>query len=254
MRANLPRTSLTPQPLNPRLDKMIAAYATTAGAVGVALLAAAPPAQAEVVYTKTRVTIAGRSNFYHLDLNRDGIGDFSIGFCSCEPEGSALTVSSKRNVGNMVREAPTFSYAAAALMAGAPIGPKQVFKGVYGGGAMFLGFVGSYSGVPRSSGSWLGTTNRYLGLKFMIGSEVHYGWARMTVGKHFSHVVLTGYAYETIANKPIKAGQTTETPQAEAKTSPMTRTADGPSLGMLARGADAMEIWRREIWRKEEVA
>lgn len=246
MRAKSPRTSLVPQPLNPRLNKMITAYATTAGAVGVALLAAAPPAQAEVVYTNTRVTIAGRSNFYHLGLNHDGIGDFSIGFCSCEPEGSALTISSKRNVGNMVREAPTSSYAAAALMAGAPIGLKQAFKGVYGGGAMLLGFVGSYSGVPMSSGSWLGATNRYLGLKFMIGNEVHYGWARMTVGKHFSHVVLTGFAYETIANRPIKAGQTTETPHAEAKSIPLAGAAHGPSLGMLARGADAMEIWRKE--------
>jgi len=25
---------------------------------------------------------------YHLDLNRDGIGDFSVGFSSCEPEGT----------------------------------------------------------------------------------------------------------------------------------------------------------------------
>ncbi|MGA7754399.1 MAG: hypothetical protein WCB05_16305 [Candidatus Sulfotelmatobacter sp.] len=39
--------------LNPRLDKMIAAYATAASAVGLALLAAAQPAEGKIVYTKT---------------------------------------------------------------------------------------------------------------------------------------------------------------------------------------------------------
>ncbi|MGA2101274.1 MAG: hypothetical protein ABSG34_09245 [Candidatus Sulfotelmatobacter sp.] len=75
--------------LNPRLDKMIAAYATAASAVGLALLAAAQPAEGKIVYTKTYVSIGrGDTDRYHLDLNRDGIGDFSIGFCSCEPEGT----------------------------------------------------------------------------------------------------------------------------------------------------------------------
>ncbi len=54
MRVKTARTSLTTQPLNPRLDKMIAAYATAAGAVGVAILATAPAVEAEIVYTKTK--------------------------------------------------------------------------------------------------------------------------------------------------------------------------------------------------------
>lgn len=226
---------------------MIAAYATTAGAVGVALLAAAPPAEAEVVYTKARVTISSQ---YHLDLNHDGIGDFNIRFCSCEPESTPLIVSSRRNVGNMVIEQPGFFYAPAALMNGAPIGPKQPFKTVYGN-IMILAAAGySTSGKPTSYGQWLGVTDRYLGVKFTIKGEVHYGWARLTVGKRISHVVLTGYAYETVANKPIKAGQTTETAQAEMKDASFALPSQGPTLGMLARGADAMEIWRR----KEEIA
>ncbi len=96
---------------------MIAAYATAASAVGVALLATAPPAEAAVIYTKTRASIgSGELNRYHLDLNHDGIGDFSIGFCSCQPYGTALTISSRRNVGNMVILPPGFSYGAAALI------------------------------------------------------------------------------------------------------------------------------------------
>jgi hypothetical protein len=72
----------------------------------------------------------------------------------------------------------------------------------------------------------------------------------MTVGKKLSHVVLTGYAYETIPNKPLKAGQTSEA-AADAVERPETfdNSAQGPSLGMLAYGAQTMDIWRR----REEV-
>ena len=74
MRAKSPRISSTVRHLNPRLDKMIASYAATASAVGVALLAAAQPADAKVVYTQTRVSIGGGvDGRYNLDLNHDGI-------------------------------------------------------------------------------------------------------------------------------------------------------------------------------------
>jgi hypothetical protein len=65
---------------NPRFAKMIAAYATVAGAVGVALLAETQPASAEIVYTKARVTINDIAGQYKLDINHDGIADFLIGF------------------------------------------------------------------------------------------------------------------------------------------------------------------------------
>lgn len=250
MRTNSLRSSSDRQPLNPRLDKMIATYATTASAVGVALLAAAQPAEAKVVYTQARVSIGGR---YNLDLNHDGIVDFSIGFCSCQPYGTEVTINSG-NVGNMVIRLPGvgFSYSAAALKSGGPIGPKQLFRSAYQDGGLQLGAaIGTESGKINSYGPWPGMTGRYLGLKFMINGEAHYGWARMTVGKQLSHVVLTGYAYETIANKPIKAGQTSEA-VAGAVEHPATfdDPAHGPSLGMLAHGAGTIDIWRK----KEEVA
>lgn len=52
----------------------------------------------------------------------------------------------------------------------------------------------------------------YLGLKIVIEGKTHYGWARLSVqspghGVEFSKAFLTGYAYETIPNKPINAGK-----------------------------------------------
>jgi hypothetical protein len=83
----------------------------------------------------------------------------------------------------------------------------------------------------------------------MIGGETHYGWVRLKVGKltTFSAVV-TGYAYETVANKAILAGKTHSTPaKSAANAVPMPAPVPQPAtLGLLARGADGMAIWRRE--------
>jgi hypothetical protein len=49
---------------------------------------------------------------------------------------------------------------------------------------------------------------------------------------------ITAYAYETVANKPITIGSTTE--MADEPKAP------NPSLGMLAMGTDGLTLWRRE--------
>jgi hypothetical protein len=65
-------------------------------------------------------------------------------------------------------------------------------------------------------GRWADVSNGYLGLKFKIGSETHYGWARLSVRESFHGVLplvtptITGYAYETVPDRGITAGRTTE--------------------------------------------
>ena len=236
--------------LNPRFDKMLAAYTTAAGAtVGLALLAAAQPAEAKIVYTKTNLTI---TSSYLLDLNHDGVPDFDIDFCSCRPHGAGLwvQVSNQSYVHaprNAVREQTTFPGDAAALRNGVTIGPKQAFiSPQYGYGAA-MASAGSY-GAPYSGGPWLNVTKRYLGLKFLIHGEVHYGWARLSVTDQIFKIVLTGYAYETTPNKSLRAGQTSETAANESDdTVSLTKPTTGRlSLGLLARGAEAMEFWRKK--------
>ena len=80
-----------------------------------------------------------------------------------------------------------------------------------------------------SLGSWVNVTNRYLGFKFKIRGATHYGWARLDVSVTNGTVVgtLTGYAYETIPNKPIIAGKTK---------GPDVITVHPGSLGVLAAG------------------
>ena len=72
----------------------------------------------------------------------------------------------------------------------------------------------TFSGTrAATTGRWDNVDNRYLGMKFTINGKVHYGWARLSVtnlkDKFRITATLTGYAYETIPNKPIKAGKLT---------------------------------------------
>jgi len=56
---------------------------------------------------------------------------------------------------------------------------------------------------------------------------------------------ITAYAYETEPNAPISAGAGEE-PTAELQPQANIQNQPGPSLGMLALGADAVPLWRRD--------
>jgi hypothetical protein len=108
------------------------------------------------------------------------------------------------------------------------------------------GFVEFSSAI--SYGPWADVTNRYLGFKFLINGQVHYGWARLSVAKYLQSVLLTGYAYETTPNKTIIEGHISgpETADAFVPANPLTPGAKPATLGMLARGSDGLALWRRE--------
>ena len=226
-----------------RFEKMATAYVTVASAVAGAAILNAPTAEAKIIYTQTAVSINSQ---YALDLNHDGITDFTIDLCLCLPHGARLQADLS-TPGNAVRQGD-FRGSAADLPRGATIGPKQVFTSAtsnYGG--VFMAIASAYGPYSFSDGPWLGAKNKFLGLKFLINGEVHYGWARMNVAKGFSRVVLTGFAYETTPNKSLHAGQTTDTADDGAKNEELSGASLtlGPSLAMLACGADALDVWRR---------
>ncbi|MFZ0322058.1 MAG: hypothetical protein WAL56_23225 [Candidatus Sulfotelmatobacter sp.] len=99
-----------------------------------------------------------------------------------------------------------------------------------------------------SGGPWKNATNRFLGLKFLINGEVHYGRARLTVltdsHKETVKATFTGYAYETIANQPILTGRISGTDEETAiDRSATSRTV---RLGLLALGCPGLSVWHRE--------
>jgi hypothetical protein len=145
---------------------------------------------------------------------------------------------------------------ASALRAGVRVGPRGRFSN-QGDMAVWTNVYNSTRQISSHFfGPWAnggkGVKNRYLGFKFQIQGKTHFGWARLNVQWNRGFIgTLTGYAYETIPNKPIIAGQTKgpHDEVGEAQPSPASRNAPNPepaTLGVLALGAPGLSIWKRE--------
>jgi len=215
-------------------------YALMAAAAGVGAVALTQPVQAKIVYTPTHHVI-GKNGRYKLDLNHDKITDITlVETYGCNTDYCYGRLSAIPAGGNGVEGKKGFLSIpyAYALNHGALVGPKQPFSGQL-----------MASDNMGTLGQWLNVTNGYLGLQFKIKGKTHYGWARLSVTDKNTVITatLTGYAFETIANKAIVAGQTKGPDQdksaEQANASP---TGDPTTLGLLAMGSPGLSIWRRE--------
>jgi hypothetical protein len=249
--------------LSESLHQRLNIYALSAGAAGVSMLALATPAEATIVYTKTHQVI-GTNGVYPLDLNHDGTIDFlvqEIGYLSYSSNG----LWAKEAFGNAVEGSVVTTsygiqrYLAAALKKGARIGPQQGFiRNTYSFGETMVRVFCDHGCSTR--GQWVNVKNRYLGLKFQIDGETHYGWARLSTElapPHHITTTLTGYAYETAPRKGIRAGQVCcdangavaepwTPPKAPDPTATEPASSTQPAaLGRLALGARAISSWRQ---------
>jgi hypothetical protein len=238
-------------------------YALAASATGVSLLALAQPAQAKIVYTPADKWLPLNRTFY-LDLNHDGVNDFRFRLDSANwstrfSRGFVRSLGAEAAESSQSKNAFYYSVSqghlcAPALRKGTRLGPTSPFTTE--GPWMFLN---SYqSGEHLSACEWSRVKNQaYLGLRFTIKGQVHYGWARFGYisVNHRPKAKLTGYAYETIPGKAIKAGQTKAVaddstnedfaPNASL-TNPTPSTPQPVSLGMLSLGANGVPLWRRK--------
>jgi hypothetical protein len=245
-----------PVVLSEPTQRRLGMYALAAGAAGVGMLALEQPAEAKIVYTPARIHISPpKERFtkkrFTLDLNHDGLTDF-VFTNSWGPSDGRLRATFSVNYNfrkNEVLATATYGPCAVGLAKGKSIGPNKGFRKV---NAALGGYTstGSFVFCP-----WGDQKAHYLGLRFSIHGKTHYGWARFE--EHFGKgnppgisVLLSGYAYETIPNKPIIAGQTKGTEDSDFKqpnpTSQTVPTPEPATLGALAMGAPGLSIWRRK--------
>jgi len=224
-----------------KLNRKLTSYATTATAATLGLAAFAQPAEAKIVFTPISRVI-GPNGTYRLDVNHDGIADFIIrNNYGCNTDYCFDGLSALPQGTNGVEGAHGFLSIpyAFALKNGATIGSGHPFSGNL--------MLSSNMGVI---GRWDNLSGRYLGLKFQINGTTHYGWARFDVGLFSGPRIvahLTGFAYETTANTPIVAGQTSDGESSESSlASPIFDDSPQPAnLGLLARGSETLSVWRR---------
>jgi hypothetical protein len=224
-------------------------YSAAAIAAAVGALAMVQPAEGEVVITRKTIPIPpssyfGTSNPVYISLNNNGVNDFSFYLYSFAYHSRRELLWVTPLQGGAV-DSNGGGYATE-LARGAKIGASAQF----GGSNNFTRIEGErrWGGLSSSSktyidiyGPWGGNkANTYLGVKFLINGETHYGWVRLTVGSGPGGLAgtITAYAYETEANKRILTG----VPEGEKPV--IIDENKKPSLGALAAGADGLAKWR----------
>lgn len=169
-------------------------------------LAADRAAEASIVYSGPQnIPVDSLNPSYNLDLDGDSNVDFTIDWQSTIFLGDGSTQTSADGSGNGIVQLGG-GYAAA-LAAGDLIDGAASFAT----GAQVLGtstveeksLVGVTGAFPNAA------SDTYLGLKFDISGQDHYGWALIddvVWNNGFQSLTIQGWAYETTARTGIRAG------------------------------------------------
>jgi hypothetical protein len=213
------------------LNRQVGMYALAAGVAGVDILALAQPAAGEIVVTHKTIPIPlstwGREGV-GISFANNGVDDLKLVLSSYVGFGSPSNLLKAVNAaeGKGVVGSNFLRYGFA-LVRGARIGPSNNFVSAACNGAFScysaVGLAREFFFYPTSSttvlGPWAGNhKTAYLGVRFVMNGEPD----------HF-----------------ILAGETAK-PTADLQPPAKIQNQRGPSLGMLALGADGLPLWRRE--------
>lgn len=59
----------------------------------------------------------------------------------------------------------------------------------------------------QTTGNWLGQSDKYLGVRFAISGQLHYGWIRMSLTGDNDSLIIKDYAYQATPSVGLVAGQ-----------------------------------------------
>ncbi len=216
-----------------RRERRLVRYCTAASAGAAAFTGALTTADASIVFVNYNgqvVTdqVPGDNAFFAtgFDLNGDSTTDFSLAVLNGRPSGGAAAAIAGAGGGIVGSASGAYTYAFK-LAPGYTIGSAAPFRA--------SGSMAFYNGYANSQ--WLNSSPGFLGLRFMIGGQTVYGWARVSVAPNAPNstsarnITIFDAAYET-SGAPIVAGAVPE---------PSTNAC----IGMLALGAIGLAAHRR---------
>ena len=199
-----------------KLSKRLSQY----GALSVAVAGiSALNAQEEIVYTNI-ADLSGSGSYLDLHMDADGIVDFQIANFA----GASYDVLVFRPAGSgYYNSNEVLGFRSGYLLYPFALTDGVTISNTVSGSSSNKGGSGSWIGgnfyqtmnwnsCGYSYSNWCDVTDKYLGLRFKIGSNTHYGWARLDVplaASSGSGWVLKDVAYNSTPNATIKAGQTT---------------------------------------------
>ncbi len=172
-------------------------------------------ANAQIVYTDVNPdeTINTNGGVYALDLNNDGLTDYTITFtttifASKTNKFITITPLGANKVGtdyiypsalplNTLIDSSSFTWLGSAnqhLISRLWFQPPNQQPALW-----------------QYRGNWNGVSNKYIPLQLDLGSQNIYGWARLDAATDAASFTVKDYAYNSIPNQSILAGQTMTT-------------------------------------------
>ena len=200
-------------------ESRLARFSAVAGAV-----LASSAVNSQIVYTNVDpdIIIDTASGQYNLDFNADAMIDVTLNVMNVMEFTSISTSTSAVYAGSLAVVTPGIGAGVVSAILGSSsssyvtamnngdlIGTAAVFGGSSMAAlAVDITITSSSSSYQISNGAFLGVNDKFLGVKFLIGTNTHYGWARLDVSANADTIRLKDYAYNVAADSPILAGQT----------------------------------------------
>ncbi len=172
------------------LSKQLTKY----GALTAAIVGVTDANGQSIVYTDIIPDFnGGVDENYFLDINNDGTNDFRV-----YTVGTYVYAGPLATGNSILGSGVGFAYPFA-LSSGAEISS--------GATSWFNNSNQSLNYSSCSAGNWCNVTDKYLGLRFNISGNTHYGWAQLDVSSNGNSWVVKGYAYHDTPNTSILAGK-----------------------------------------------
>jgi hypothetical protein len=192
--------------MNQNLQKRLNLYAAAAGAV-----AATGALNSQIIYTDINPdTIVHDTITYDLDMDNNGQPELRFETVSYQASSGTVSLSTVTVLGDTSNAIIGSLYSnqyplPSALNAGDSIAASNPDwnQKTMNNGLQYLGIVyGSYT-----FGNFLGANDKYLGVRFKIGTETHYGWVRLSVNNAADTIFVKDYAYEVMPDVGLTASQ-----------------------------------------------
>lgn len=149
----------------------------------------------QIIYTDIPDTTPNAT--YSLDLNNDSVVDFIIYFGGSA--GTAGIICNPQNNNSYSGNFVNGTYLPLALSTSNSIcASLATWYDFTTPGTLALG---------SNIGHWVGVSDKYLALKLIIGTNTHYGWARIDILSNSASFTVKDYAYESTPNACIQSGE-----------------------------------------------
>ena len=203
-------------------NKNLAFYSAVAGAVALA----ADPSNADMVYTDIDpdAVLSTSGAVFDIDFEQSGTNQFTIALQFNEQTlhstkqwiaNQAAIISDTPNASwrSDVTTSPGYGSGALALFNGQPVDSPNAY---WGRREDFTNNMANYSTLlGYQNGNFINSTNKFVGAKFKIAGNTHYGWINVQINQDATKVTITGYAYNSDPGGNIRAG-TLDAPEPNA--------------------------------------